>query len=105
MRTRVSTILLTLVLVAVLLALTPLAHAGPPDLTWISGIWDDGDFDDVVVYITSAAGSLPPSPPVSYPSGRPSRSSEHFRIPGSSFRATLSLQSSGSPPFRPASSA
>ena len=59
MRTRVSTIVLTLVLVAVILTLTPLAHADPPDPTWISGIWDDDDFDDVVGYVTSAAGLLP----------------------------------------------
>ena len=61
MRTRVSTIALTLVLVAFILALTPLAHARPPDPTWLSGISDDDDFDDVVVYLTSAAG-LPPDP-------------------------------------------
>jgi len=59
MNTRVSTIVLPLVLVAVTLTLIPLAHADPPDPTWISGIWDDDDFDDVVGYITSAAGLLP----------------------------------------------
>ena len=56
---RVSTIVLTLVLVAVILTLTPLANVDPPDPTWISGIWDDDDFDDVVGYVTSAAGLLP----------------------------------------------
>jgi hypothetical protein len=59
MRTRLATIVLTLVLVAFILTLTPLAHADPPDPTWISGIWDYDDFDDVVGYITSAAGLLP----------------------------------------------
>jgi hypothetical protein len=59
MRTRLSTIVLTLVLVALMLALTPLAYADPPDPTWISGIWDDDDADDVVNYITSATGLLP----------------------------------------------
>ena len=59
MRARVSTIVLALVLVAVILTLTPLANADPPDPTWISGIWDDDDFDDVVGYVTSAAGLLP----------------------------------------------
>src|SRR6266704_2860952 len=59
MCTRLSTIVLTLVLVVIILTLTPLAHAAPPDPTWISGIWDDADFDDVVGYITSAAGLLP----------------------------------------------
>src|SRR6267378_8284403 len=59
MRTQVSTIVLTLVFVAFILTLTPLAHADPPDPTWISEIWDDDDFDDVVGYITSATGLLP----------------------------------------------
>jgi len=59
MRTRASTIVLTLVFVAFILTLTPLAHADPPDPTWISGIWDDDDFESVVDYVTSAAGLLP----------------------------------------------
>src|SRR3982074_799499 len=59
MRTRASAIVLTLVFVAFILSLTPLDHADPPDPTWISGIWDDDDFDNVVNYITSAAGLLP----------------------------------------------
>ncbi len=47
---------LTMALVASMLTLTPLAHASPPDPSWIHGIYDDADFDDVVGYITSAAG-------------------------------------------------
>jgi|SRR5215813_14532169 len=43
---------------ASMLILTPLAYAGPPDPTWLSGYWDDDDFDDVVGYITSATGLL-----------------------------------------------
>jgi len=35
------------VLVA-LLTLVPLAHASPPDATWIAGIYDAGDFDEAV---------------------------------------------------------
>ncbi len=49
---------LVLILVALVLTLTPLAYADPPDPTWLAGFWDDDDFDDVVVYITSAAGLL-----------------------------------------------
>jgi hypothetical protein len=55
-RTRLSPIVLALVLVALMLTLTPLAYADPPDPTWIPGLWDDDDFDDVVNYVTSAAG-------------------------------------------------
>ena len=56
MSTRFSRTVLVLVLVALILTLTPLAYADPPDPTWITGLWDDDDFDDVVGYITSAAG-------------------------------------------------
>jgi hypothetical protein len=45
-------------LAASMLMLTPLAYANPPDPTWLSGYWDDDDFDDVVGYITSATGLL-----------------------------------------------
>jgi hypothetical protein len=34
----------------------PLAHASPPDPVWIPGIYDDADFDDVVVAVVSATG-------------------------------------------------
>lgn len=59
MSTRRSQIVLGLILVASILTLTPLAYADPPDPTWVSGFWDDDDFDNVVGYITSAAGWLP----------------------------------------------
>ena len=45
---------LALFVVAFQIALTPLAYADPPDPTWQLSIFDDGDFDDVVGYITSA---------------------------------------------------
>ena len=47
-----------LFLVALLLTLTPLAYADPPDPTWVPGFWDDDDFDDVVGLITSATALL-----------------------------------------------
>jgi hypothetical protein len=40
------------VLVALLLALTPIAHACPTDPTWVGGFYDDNDYDDVVLFIT-----------------------------------------------------
>src|SRR5260370_20963022 len=46
---------LLLVLVGVLVSVTPLAYTSPPDPSWIAGIYDGGDFDDVVVFIVSAA--------------------------------------------------
>jgi hypothetical protein len=46
---------IALVLAALLFGLTPAAYADPPDPTWIGGYWDDDDFDDVVVFISSAS--------------------------------------------------
>lgn len=45
-----------LTIVTFILILTPLAYAGPPDPTWQVGVFDDGDFDQVVGLITSATG-------------------------------------------------
>src|SRR5215467_5106610 len=39
-----------------LLVIVPvtLAHASPPDQTWLAGVYDEADFDDVVGLLTSA---------------------------------------------------
>jgi hypothetical protein len=62
-RTSVPALLLALVL----LALTPLAHASPPDQTWLAGLYDDADYDDVVLLVASIAVAFteagPPPPP------------------------------------------
>jgi len=51
---RFSLAILPVLLVAIT-ALTPLAFASPPDPSWVQGIYDDADFDDVVVFIASGA--------------------------------------------------
>ncbi len=51
-----------LLLLGSLVALIPLAYASPPDQTWLGGLYDDADFDDVVLAITSAAGAFEPAP-------------------------------------------
>lgn len=38
-----------------------LAHASPPDPSWIPGIYDDADYDDVVLLVSSEAGSVAPT--------------------------------------------
>ena len=55
-RTAVPALLLGLVL----LALTPLAHASPPDQTWLGGLYDDADYDDVVVLVTAGTAWVGP---------------------------------------------
>jgi hypothetical protein len=45
-------------LAVLVLTLTPLAHAGPPDQTWLSGLYDDGDYDDIVLLVMSNVGAI-----------------------------------------------
>jgi len=52
-RSRASRLLL--VAVAWVL-LRPLAAASPPDPTWIAGVYDDGDLDDIVIHIGGLVG-------------------------------------------------
>jgi hypothetical protein len=42
---------------AVLGMLVALAYATPPDPTYLGGFWDNADYDDVVILVTSAIGS------------------------------------------------
>jgi len=46
------------VLLGVLPTLMPLAHATPPDPTWIDGIYDDADLDGVVALVTSSSAMI-----------------------------------------------
>lgn len=52
--------ILPIVLVLALGMLAPLAHASAPDPSWISGIYDGADYDDIVVLVTGAAGAVSP---------------------------------------------
>jgi hypothetical protein len=56
MRTRLWLGGFVLVLVALMLTLAGVAYASPPDPTWIPGLYDDDDFDNVVDFITSSSG-------------------------------------------------
>jgi len=51
-------------LVGLTVLLAPIAWASPPDPTWISGMYDDADFDDVVTYLTSLGTAPIPALPV-----------------------------------------
>ena len=53
---RRSTVRVAPLLFLVLLLLTPMAYASPPDPSWIAGLYDNADFDDVVLSVTSAVG-------------------------------------------------
>ena len=43
-----------------MLALLPAAYASPPDQTWIAGLYDNADYDDAVLFITSSLGGIQP---------------------------------------------
>lgn len=44
--------------VALFVSLIPMAHASPPDPTWIPGFYDAADIDDVVAFLTSDVGAV-----------------------------------------------
>jgi len=62
MNTRRLIALTILALLPALVALTALAYASPPDPAWVSGFFDDGDHDDVVILITSTGAAVDPFP-------------------------------------------
>src|SRR5215831_2329862 len=49
-------------------SLSVLAYASPPDSSWVRGVYDDADFDDVVCLILANTGLGDDSAPVE---GRP----------------------------------
>jgi hypothetical protein len=49
---------LAVLLLGVLLALPAIAHATPTDPVWISGLYDDSDFDDVVLFVIAAVSAV-----------------------------------------------
>ena len=55
-------------LCVLLSSLSVLAYASPPDPSWVRGVYDDADFDDVVCLILAHAGLVDDSAPVE---GRP----------------------------------
>jgi hypothetical protein len=48
--------LVVVVTLVAVLCLVPAAHGSPPDPTWIAGLCDNADFDDVVFLITNTLG-------------------------------------------------
>lgn len=57
---KVGSFTLCVLFVCVMAALTPLAHASPPDPSWVAGLWDDADYDDIVILITASVGAVEP---------------------------------------------
>jgi len=51
-----------LLLVGLMMLISALAWASPADPSWIRGMYDDADFDDVVTYLTSGTFAIPALP-------------------------------------------
>jgi hypothetical protein len=49
-------------LVGLVVIVTPLAWATPLDPSWTKGMYDDGDFDDLLAYLTSGSAATCPAP-------------------------------------------
>ena len=56
--------LLSLLLIASILPLAPLAYASPIDPSFPAGFYDNGDFDDVIDIITSSVAATAHANPV-----------------------------------------
>ena len=50
--------MLAALLLSVVVALPPIAHAAPTDPVWIAGLYDDNDYDDIVLFIIGAVGAV-----------------------------------------------
>jgi len=61
MRRRVS---LAMLLFAAVVVLPALAHASPPDPSWVAGFWDDADYDDAVLAVTGMTAAPHDTPDV-----------------------------------------
>jgi hypothetical protein len=55
--------LVALLILIAIASLMPLAHASPPDPTWVAGLWDDGDHDDVILLVCATAAAMHSAPP------------------------------------------
>jgi len=56
MRRRTGPASLALSICILISGLSVIAYASPPDPSWVRGVYDDADFDDVVCLILANAG-------------------------------------------------
>ena len=88
---------LAFLLCALSSTLSVLAYASPPDPSWVRGVYDDADFDDVVCLIIANAGLVDAAAAVD---GRP-----HFVLMGTEVspddRSVAPFSSSSSQPRAP----
>ena len=90
-------VLLVALTIAATAILPAIAYASPPDPSWIRGIYDDADYDDIVVLVMSATGDLAP---LVVAVSRPLRVSVE-RLPQLREMVTIHLSPSDSAPRAP----
>ncbi len=71
---------LILLILAALATTASLAYASPPDPSWIPGIYDDADFDDVLGLATSGTSLVGPEGAIPLRLVRPPTSLEASRL-------------------------
>jgi hypothetical protein len=54
----VMTRLLLLMLAGAMVALTPAVFASPPDAPWLGGLYDNADYDDVILAVMASIAVL-----------------------------------------------
>lgn len=59
--------MVSLLVLSCLISVISLAHASAPDPTWLEGIYDNADGDEIIVFLTGAAGIVAPTPSVTRP--------------------------------------
>ena len=64
--------------VSLVVVVTPLAWATPPDPSWTKGVYDDGDFDDLLAYLTSGSAAICTAPVTD---GRPMQACHITHLP------------------------
>jgi hypothetical protein len=73
-RALASRFLLVALIAIAPVTLVTLAHASPADPSWVQGIYDDADHDDVAMFLTSETGevrvAITPHPPIHVAAGR-----------------------------------
>src|SRR2546425_3479575 len=70
---------LATLLFAGVVVLPPLAHASPPDPSWVAGFWDDADYDDNVLTVAGMT-AVPHNTPDIVPKPSPSLDRKSTRL-------------------------
>ena len=55
---------MTVLVLATLVTVVPLAYASPPDPTWVPGFYDNADFDEAVLAVVSVDAATSAEMPI-----------------------------------------